>query len=133
MYSLQEESPFFGQFEPDESYLFDVETCLANNTEAVGYICKDGDNVVGVIIAGITSIAFHKTRIAMDVVFYVHPDYRKFNVGNNLLDFYHMWAESQQAKATFIQNTSGINSKVVNRYYEMNGYKNIGNIFMRNL
>ena len=68
-------------------------------------------------------------RVNMELI-YVQPDYRQYGLTQGLLDHNIAWARAEGA-TEFLAGDIGINTEVITRFYQMQGFEDPGVVIRR--
>jgi len=90
------------------------EVLSANKKEKIVILFDD----IGILAGVTTPLLFSDALIATELMWWVHPDHRKKDVGFQLLKTFEYWAS--QVGAKFVSMTSV--DERVGKFYEANGY-----------
>lgn len=88
------------------------------------------NKIVGAAVAYLGDYMWtHGSRVNMEMI-YVQPQYRQYGLTQGLLDHNIAWATSQGA-VEFLAGDIGMNTEVVTRFYQMQGFEDPGVIIRR--
>lgn len=79
------------------------------------FLCDD----IGMLAACVIPFAFGTAPTAMEVVWWVEPEYRKQNIGQQLIEAYETWAKSKGCKLITMACYADTN---LGPFYEKCGY-----------
>jgi len=94
-------------------------------------VAVEGSQVVGVVMAKLESFLFSRVEYVEEMLFIVSPGKRGSGAANAMLKALHTWAAEKGANAVFMGVSSGIEQTRVGRYLELNGYRLVGDIFVK--
>lgn len=96
----------------------------SNGKEGVVLLAEDSKEVVGMVVAVVTTLPFGIERVAAELAWYIHPDHRSSRLGLKLLEAYEYWAEHiakcQLSTLALIQELDPEGK--VEQYYKRKGY-----------
>ncbi len=94
---------------------------LPLSPEAFVWVSETEELLTGFLIGILAPMTFNKSvRVASEVAWYIHPDYRKGRDGLALFKEFEKWAEEKGAKAIFMYSHGMYPG--VSRLYERRGY-----------
>lgn len=97
-------------------------------------LLDDSGTAVGVLLGYTNQLPFSSDKIAADLVWYVHPSYRKTLGSVKMRKAFEFWAKNI-AGARFIQMVSVNNdvSHKVQKHYKKNGYDLMEFVYLKDL
>lgn len=98
---------------------------LADSSEAVSLLEEDK----GMLLGRATPFSFGHHKMAMEIGWWVEPEYRKSGVGKSLIDAFEYWAKKVGCSLVVM----GSLDDVLGSYYEKNGYKSAERLYMKEL
>ena len=110
----------------DGDKLVEVATRYASGDSTVFFLALDGDKPVGAFAGMLDEFYFSRALVAIDVIWYVMPEYRGTHVGLKLLEMFETWAKNKGAKEIRVGQSTNINPKVFNGILEKRGYDFVG-------
>ena len=104
---------------------------IIDNEDMLGLVAIEGQTVVGMFSARVSTYLYGGELIANDDLLYVSPEYRGSRAFYLLIKEYDNWAWLKGAKMTFLSQTSGVGVETVNNLYARLGFSQVGGIFAR--
>lgn len=83
----------------------------------------------GMLLGKASPFSFGYHKIAMEVGWWVDPEYRKSGVGKSLIDAFEYWANKMGCSLVVM----GSLDDSLGSYYEKNGYKSAERLYMKEL
>jgi len=100
----------------------DMSTTLAN-LQKTAIVAETNGDIVGLLLLMIAPAFWnYSQKYGTELVFYVHPDYRKGGLGKQLIEKMEMLAQLHDLKMVTMANVSSNKNKVFDRYYSRLGY-----------
>lgn len=94
-------------------------------------VWQDGFGTIGGFLMAFARHSwFGPAVIAYDVTFYVAPGFRHTAAAPHLVAAYRKWATEKGADETWLGTTSGIRDFDVGRFYERQGFKRVGGLYV---
>jgi GNAT superfamily N-acetyltransferase len=124
---MLEESPFSGMGD-------DIQELLEISKEHGGlFVEHEGDNVIGFLVAML--VFYHPVigpcKMATEIGWYVHPDFRHKGVARRLLDRYDEWAYREGCTHSLTSAMFNDSYEQVKSLYEKRGYKIVEASFIK--
>lgn len=89
-------------------------------------VSYDGDTPVGFMWGWVVTLPWSESKLAIDNVLYVVPEYRKTSVGYRLMQAWEKWAKDSGAAEVQISVASGIHEEETASFYKRLGYSLTG-------
>ena len=109
----------------------DLVSYLAEDADGFFTVAVDSANdqrVVGYLIGANTPSFFGDDWVAGDLAVYVHPEYRKEGVGDELVRRFVQWATARGAKRINVGNSTGMDDTVYVRLMLRHGFSRAGSL-----
>lgn len=91
------------------------------------HLAIDGDEIVGMLWGyAFPALPWTPTLSAVDILFYVKPEYRGTRVAIKLVKAWESWAIEQKCTEVALGTSSGINTARTVRFYERMGFSLVG-------
>ena len=116
----------YKDFTPDRAKLIElIQSCYANETEGKRYlmIASDGDKWVGIVGGILIEDHFLLGNVAQEIMWWVHPDYRKTKVAMELLESLETWAKFIGTKHLLMSHYENEYAPKMRKMYEKNQYQ----------
>ncbi len=95
-------------------------------------LCADTE-VVGMFLCFVTPCFFSDVKQAVEIAWYVDPEYRGSKMAAKMLKIYEQWAKERDAVCVNLVNLDVLRGVKVAKLYERMGYKMVENTFMKEL
>jgi GNAT superfamily N-acetyltransferase len=118
---------------------FDRDKVIATVARAIedpGWLFRfavDDDRLVGFFLGLLDTHWFNNELVAIDRALYVAPDRRGFVAGKKLIAEYLDWARAKGCRQVFLTQSTGVEPERTQRFYEHNGFRNVGTVNVVNL
>jgi len=113
---------FFG--EPDIDNLRTLFDNAIENPDAAFFVLDDGKDIYGFIGGFITNPFYnHSLRIALELGWWLRPEYRRAGLSMDLLGAFESWAEERGANQITMVCLESIMPEVVGKIYTDMGYR----------
>lgn len=103
------------------------------NDDGCFLIVFDGSEAVGFLWGFCCQLPWNPTKLAMDTLLYVEPQYRGSRAGYMLVRAWESWAQERGAKAVQLSVASGIHEEKTGEFYQRMGYTHIGTEYRKEL
>lgn len=105
----------------NHAHIVQVTSGLIMSDSACVYVYDTPQGIVGMIAGILTPVLFNPTQqVVSEIVWYVHPTYRKGSTGIRLLNSLEQWAQSTSAVGIVMNAHS--NFPGIARIYDARGY-----------
>lgn len=92
------------------------EFALGPKTERLCLLLRDGDTTVGALAGLITKQLFNKDKLAVEVIWWINPEYRSFKSARILRDAYEYWAKKMGATSIQLVALEDAHDKLYRRW-----------------
>ena len=101
---------------------------------AMGFVAKDNDKLIGMIIVYLKSYFFSDDVFCHDLMLFVDPEKRKnIKVPIKLINMALDWAKEKGAKEFRPASSVGVQTKKVEKLYNFMKFETVGNVFRKEL
>lgn len=126
----RESSQSFADFDWDKAYDQVVSWIGSDDWEI--FLAKEGIQVRGVLIGGVTRYPYSNTLVAGDYIWYIDPEHRGGMTGVRLMRMMEKWAKGRGAVVMETGATSGIENRAAG-LMERLGYSPVGMLMRKGL
>lgn len=97
-----------------------------------GWVVEVNSSLVAGFLAQYNYISqFSDDRVAFENGFFVHPDYRRQGIAEQLFDIYEQWAQDKNCRYTYCSVTTEVEDKKTVARIEKIGYKRCGTLLKK--
>jgi len=123
----------FLPYEPQK--LIDLHNRFETYKDGNAWVGIEDDKIVGMYVATISEYYFCYEKIGNDLLLYVHPEYRKKcpSMAIRLIKKAEAWVKDQGAREFCPASSLAIKNEQVAKLYEFMKYRNVGNLFKKEL
>lgn len=123
------ESPVFSQMPFDAARVQQLVQGAINDPDWLALVAVDDSGLSGMALFFAAETFFGPGRECMDLAFYVRPACRGTRAAQMMLDRVIQWATERGAARLTIAPRTGINDKVVGRFFERSGLEYAGTMW----
>jgi len=102
---------------------------LRNLTFFVNVAVKDGQ-VVGGFCASLSAYIFSHEVMAVDNIFYIHPDHRDTQLATELVESYIEWAKNRKVRQIRLMNVTGLRPETFEKFAQKFGFRYVGSVHL---
>ncbi len=103
-----------------------------NEQAYAGWVVEVNGSLVAGFLAQYNYISqFSDDRVAFENGFFVHPDYRRQGIAEQLFDIYGQWALDKNCRYTYCSVTTEVEDKKTVARIEKIGYKRCGTLLKK--
>lgn len=128
------ETPYDISFDPQK--IHDVVSSIINGkaTEGIAILAQLDDKPVGAIIGVVQPFLLSHDNVALELMWWMHPNYRKGRTAFKLLEAFEHWGK-HIAGCTLVQMSTvqELNSEKLRKFYSKLGYKSAELSFYKKL
>jgi hypothetical protein len=130
----------FFKMSPYQDLNLDLGKCLRNlmsmcidRKNSIVLLSMEGDKIVGLIAGTKILPVFSSDPVALELAWFVYPEYRKSPRGIELLDGYEEWAKLVGCKASQFSLLASVDPEDtdVSKLFKMRGFKHTEQMFQR--
>jgi len=127
-------SPFQDSpFSPEMVELF-CQTLLTNGiNNAILLLSVAEGEPTGMLIASAQEMSFSTDRFAVELAWWVEPEYRNSPAAQRLIEVYEYWAKKVGCTHVMMSSLSIDNQKILDRWYSRRGYRPTENHYTKEL
>lgn len=116
----------------EEDYLREkMEVVFSHPDKFCCFVIEDRNSIGGFLLGFETGYIFSRMKIAAHDIFYIAPEYRRYEYANGLVKAYIGWAESLGLKRQVIRLDTALRPEKVDRFYRRLGFQPIGGQYVR--
>lgn len=95
-------------------------------------LALDGDRPCGMLIGVLTQLSFSQLKIAVELAWYLEPDFRGTRKAFDLINAYEHWAKNVvQADAVQMVSLTSLNPDKLQKLYERRGYQKMEETYVK--
>jgi GNAT superfamily N-acetyltransferase len=111
-----------------------VENIVTSDPEKnIIILSMDGDKIAGMIAAVTQEALFHDAKIAVEIGWWVEPEYRRSTHNKQLLDAFEFWAKKLNCSHTQMSMMETENAEKIERVYQRRKYKRVERSYLKEL
>jgi len=89
-------------------------------------LLKKNNEIIGFFVGNIVTYFFSDSKIAMDIILFIKPNYRNHHGAQKLLSDFIDWCHDKDVREISLSSTTGIEKSKVKQIYSKFGFNKIG-------